>query len=101
VRVRFAGKAKWTRDQRSPNAIAGHDFYPPGLVPVGGPAPDWSVDDRLDHYVAEARRWHARYRVPFWVAETSNLSLSVGARVPWLEGMAERLAHRFRGDATR
>jgi beta-glucosidase/6-phospho-beta-glucosidase/beta-galactosidase len=73
------------------NAIAGHDFYPPGLIPVGGPAPEWSLDDRLDYYVAEARRWHARYRVPFWVAETSNLSLPVGAQVAWLEGMTERL----------
>ena len=86
LRVRIARLATTEK------VIAGHDFYPPGLLPVGGPAPEWSVDDRLDHYVEEARRWHARYRVPFWVAETSNLSLPVEEQVAWLEGMAGRLA---------
>jgi len=64
--------------------IAGLDFYPTSVLPVGGPAPDWSIDERIALAVAEFRRWHDRYDVPFWVAETSNLSLGVDDQVPWL-----------------
>ena len=57
------------------NVIAGHDFYPVSAFSVGGTTEAWSIADRLDAYEATAARWHARYGVDFWVAETSNLGL--------------------------
>lgn len=91
VRERIARLA--TRER----VIAGHDVYPTAPMAVGGPAPPWSVDERLDLYEAEARRWHARYGLPFWVSETSNLSLPLDDQVPWLRGMVARL-DRLRAD---
>jgi hypothetical protein len=41
--------------------------------------------------VAEFRRWHDRYDVPFWVAETSNLSLGVEEQIPWLRALTDGL----------
>ncbi len=74
------------------HVVAGHDFYPVSVSVVGGGRPPLSVDELLDAYVAEARRWFARYGVPFWVAETSNLSLPVSDQPGWLDGFASRLA---------
>ena len=68
-------------------------------APVGGPTPDWSVRDRIDLYEAEARRWHDRYRVPFWIGETSNLTLTVADQVPWLRELCGAL-HRLREAAS-
>ena len=48
--------------------IAGLDFYPTSVLPLGGAAPEWSVHERVAFAVAEFRRWHDRYDVPFWVA---------------------------------
>jgi hypothetical protein len=71
--------------------IAGLDFYPTSVNAVGGPAPDWSVHDRVALALAEFRRWHERYGVPFWVAETSNLSLGVNDQIPWLLSLTDGL----------
>jgi hypothetical protein len=71
--------------------IAGLDLYPTSVFSVGGPAPLWSIHDRVALAVAEFRRWHERYDVPFWVAETSNLSLSVNDQTPWLLSLVDGL----------
>jgi beta-glucosidase/6-phospho-beta-glucosidase/beta-galactosidase len=73
------------------NAIAGHDFYPVSVVPVGGSLDGWSTEQRLDAYETTARAWHARYGVDFWVAETSNLGLPVAQQEDWLAAFARRL----------
>ena len=71
--------------------VAGHDFYPTSVQAVGGPDPGWTVADRVRLGVEELRRWHDRYRHPFWVAETSNLSLPVSDQIPWLTTLAASL----------
>ena len=71
--------------------IAGLDFYPTSVFPVGGAAPEWSIHERVAFAVAEFRRWHDRYDVPFWVAETSNLSLGVDDQIPWLLSLTDGL----------
>jgi hypothetical protein len=71
--------------------IAGHDFYPTAVQAVGGPRPDWSVTDLVAFGAAELVRWHDRYRVPFWIGETSNLSLPVSEQVPWLDALVRAL----------
>lgn len=71
--------------------VAGHDFYPTAVQAIGGPRPSWSVDDLVELGAAELRRWHDRYQVPFWIGETSNLSLPVSQQVPWLERLATAL----------
>ncbi len=73
------------------NTIAGHDFYPVSAFPVGGSSDAWSIEDRLDAYEATAARWYDRYRVDFWVAETSNLGLPVAQQEAWLDAFASRL----------
>jgi hypothetical protein len=73
------------------NTIAGHDFYPVSIVPVGGTLDGWSIERRLDVYEAAARAWHERYGVDFWVAETSNLGLPVAQQEDWLAAFARRL----------
>ena len=71
--------------------VAGLDLYPTSIYPVGNAAPDWSVDERIAFAVAEFRRWHERYGVPFWVAETSNLSLGIEDQIPWLHSLVDGL----------
>jgi hypothetical protein len=74
--------------------IAGLDLYPTSVFPVGpagGAVPPWSVDERVAFAMAEFRRWHDRYDVPFWVAETSNLSLGVDDQIPWLLSLTDGL----------
>jgi hypothetical protein len=73
------------------NTIAGHDFYPVSIVPVGGTLDGWSIEQRLDAYEATARAWQARYGLDFWVAETSNLGLPVAEQEAWLSAFARRL----------
>lgn len=77
------------------NVIAGHDFYPPSVLPMG-PAPEGgvSIAQRVDLYEEAARRWHERYGVDFWISETSNLGLPVEQGIEWLETLfaaAERM----------
>jgi hypothetical protein len=73
------------------HVIAGLDFYPTSLTPCGGPAPEWSVEQQVAWAIDEFRRWHQRYDVPFWVAETSNLSLAVSDQIPWLLSLTDGL----------
>lgn len=67
--------------------IAGHDIYPISIGPTSGPRPEWTVPELVALYLDEARRWHDRYQVPFWVSETSNLGLPVTAQTEWLGGL--------------
>ena len=71
--------------------IAGHDVYPTSMHVIGDRETPLTIDERLDAYVDEARRWYARYQVPFWIAETSNLSLPVSDQIGWLDGFVNRL----------
>ena len=71
--------------------IAGLDFYPTSVFAVGGSAPHWSIDERVTFAVAEFRKWYDRYDIPFWVAETSNLSLPVNDQIPWLLSLTDGL----------
>lgn len=66
--------------------IAGHDYYPVS-VPADGRS-----------YASLARDFHRRYRVPFMVAETSNLGLGPDEGPAWLEAIhAEGVALRAEG----
>ncbi len=72
--------------------IAGLDVYPASITAVGGPTPEWSVTDLAAIAVAEIERWHDRYGHPFWIAETSNLTLDVDQQIPWLDALTTGLA---------
>ncbi|HVN64842.1 MAG TPA: family 1 glycosylhydrolase [Candidatus Binataceae bacterium] len=73
------------------NVIAGHDFYPVSVIAIGEATNDWAVERRIDAYESCARRWHQRYGVDFWVAETSNLSLPAGRQENWLTALTSRV----------
>jgi beta-glucosidase/6-phospho-beta-glucosidase/beta-galactosidase len=77
--------------------VAGHDFYPVSVTVHGdrGSAP--TIDERVAAYEREARAWFARYRRPFWVAETSNLGLAVDDGPRWLARLTAAL-DRLRAD---
>ena len=45
----------------------------------------------------EIERWHDRYDQPFWIAETSNLTLPIDQQIPWLEAFTSALG-RLRSD---
>ncbi len=64
--------------------VVGHDLYPVSVMAFGGDA-ELTVGERVAAYLAYAREWHARYGVPFWVAETSNLGLPATQQELWLE----------------
>jgi beta-glucosidase/6-phospho-beta-glucosidase/beta-galactosidase len=72
--------------------VAGHDIYPVSVRAHGARASrPLTIEDRVAAYDDEARRWHERYQVPFWVAETSNLGLPVEDGVRWLDALAGAL----------
>jgi beta-glucosidase len=71
--------------------VAGLDFYPTSVFPLGGVPPEWSIRERVAFAVAEFQRWHDRYDIPFWVAETSNLSLGIDDQIPWLLALTDGL----------
>jgi hypothetical protein len=71
--------------------VAGLDLYPTSVFPVGTAAADWSVADRVAFALAEFRRWYDRYDLPFWIAETSNLSLGIDDQIPWLVSLTDGL----------
>lgn len=72
--------------------VAGHDLYPVGVVAHGtwADAPV-TIADRVAAYEGSAARWHARYGVPFWVAETSNLGLAADDGPRWLAALVAGL----------
>ena len=51
----------------------------------------------IDFSIAEIERWHDRYDQPFWIAETSNLTLPLNQQVSWLNEFSAGLA-RLRAD---
>lgn len=71
--------------------VAGLDIYPISIVPAGGERPDWSRTELINLATAEIERWHDRYDHPFWIAETSNLTLPVDQQIPWLDEFAQAL----------
>lgn len=83
------------RDTR--RVVAGHDFYPVSITVHGGDGSALTIPERVAVYEAEARAWHARYGVPFWVAETSNLGLDPADGEQWLDALVERL-HAMRAE---
>lgn len=89
VRERIAQLAAHLRRDR---VVAGHDVYPVSVTPHGARAErPLTIDDRIAAYGATARAWHDRYRLPFWVAETSNLSLPVADGPAWLARLVAEL----------
>jgi hypothetical protein len=85
---RIAARALAAGDQ---HVVAGHDFYPVSVTVHGDRSRPLTIDERVAAYEAEARRWHARYRRPFWVAETSNLGLDVAEGIAWLDALTAAL----------
>jgi hypothetical protein len=81
----------------SERVVAGHDFYPVSVTVHGDRDATLTIDERVAAYEREARAWFARYRRPFWVAETSNLGLAVGDGPRWLARLTGAL-DRLRGD---
>lgn len=71
--------------------VAGHDFYPVSVHVHGDTSRALTIAERVAAYEAEVRRWHTRYRRPFWVAETSNLGLDVDDGVNWLTTLTAAL----------
>jgi hypothetical protein len=72
--------------------VAGHDIYPVSVVAHGSRAErPLTIEDRVDAYEREARRWYDRYRRPFWVSETSNLGLPVDDGPTWLAALVAGL----------
>jgi len=72
--------------------VAGLDIYPISIQAVGSARPNWNVADLLGHAVDGIRQWHDRYDHPFWIAETSNLTLPVDEQIRWLEGFSAGLS---------
>jgi len=78
--------------------VAGHDLYPVSVATHGRRATRrLTIDDRVAAYETTAAAWHDRYRVDFWVAETSNLGLPVADGENWLAALVGGL-DRLRAD---
>jgi len=72
--------------------VAGHDLYPVSVGARGRRAErPVTIGDRVAAYEATAAEWHARYGVPFWVAETSNLGLPADEGPAWFEALVAAL----------
>ena len=71
--------------------VAGHDFYPVSVTVHGHRTDPLTIDERIAAYEREATAWYARYRRPFWVAETSNLGLDVADGPVWLDKLVAAL----------
>jgi hypothetical protein len=76
----------------SDKLVAGLDIYPISVMHIGGERPEWSVRDLVDLATAEIERWHDRYDQPFWIAETSNLTLPISMQSEWLGEFSGALA---------
>jgi hypothetical protein len=73
--------------------VAGHDIYPVSVTAHGSRADrPITIADRVSAYEETATAWHDRYQVPFWVSETSNLSLPVDRGPEWLDALTASLA---------
>jgi hypothetical protein len=76
--------------------VAGHDLYPVSVAAHGTRRDrPVTIEDRVAAYEVTATAWYERYRVPFWVAETSNLGLPVDEGPRWLDALVggiDRLA---------
>jgi beta-glucosidase len=68
----------------SGRVVAGHDFYPVSVNVHGQREEPLTITERVEAYDRESRAWYERYQVPFWVAETSNLTLPVDDGPRWL-----------------
>ena len=72
--------------------VAGHDIYPVSVTAHGTRAErPVTIADRVASYEATATAWYERYPVPFWVSETSNLSLPVEQGTEWLAALMASL----------
>jgi len=71
--------------------VAGLDIYPISITAIGGERPDWTPADLVRLATDEIERWHDRYAHPFWIAETSNLTLPVDEQISWLDEFAQAL----------
>lgn len=71
--------------------IAGFDIYPISIHAIGGERPDWGARDLITIAATEIERWHERYAQPFWIAETSNLTLPVDQQIEWLDSLYEAM----------
>ncbi|HTO00774.1 MAG TPA: family 1 glycosylhydrolase [Microthrixaceae bacterium] len=72
--------------------IAGHDIYPVSVTAYGTRADrPVTIADRVEAYQGAAEAWYERYRVPFWISETSNLGLLVDEGSEWLDALAGSL----------
>lgn len=68
--------------------VAGHDIYPVSVTAHGTRAErPVTIADRVGAYEQTAADWYERYRLPFWVSETSNLSLPVADGPAWLDAL--------------
>lgn len=72
--------------------VAGLDIYPISVTAVGGERPAWTAPELIRLAAAEIERWHDRYGHPFWIAETSNLSLPIDQQILWLDEFVHALA---------
>ena len=76
----------------SDRIIAGHDIYPVSVVAHGSRVQrPVTIADRIGAYEDTASAWYERYRMPFWVSETSNLSLPVEQGPEWLDSLVAGL----------
>lgn len=75
----------------SDGLVAGLDIYPISVNAIGGVRPDWSTEELIHLAEEEIERWHDRYDQPFWIAETSNLTLPIDQQIPWLEAFTSAL----------
>jgi hypothetical protein len=73
-------------------------MYPVSVRVHGRRDDPLTIAERAVAYEREARRWHARYGKPLWVAETSNLGLAVDDGPIWLAALIAAL-DRLRADA--
>ncbi len=73
--------------------VAGHDIYPVSVAAHGTRAlRPLAIADRVEAYEAAATDWYERYRIPFWVSETSNLGLPVDQGSEWLDALTSSLS---------
>ena len=67
--------------------IAGHDVYPVSVRSAPGEQP--TIPEIMAACHDELGLWHDRYDVPFWIAETSNLTLPVAEQEAWLDALTD------------